>query len=112
MAVLQNLPCNILYMVRMREREKLFEQFLKGLNSFWGKLTIIGIMVTAGFTIGCYYQETQMIRKQIELDKQTRDSWFQKEDDYRKQIFDLRNQVIDLKIQLSIISKEKDETKE
>ena len=99
-------------MVKMGERKKLFDRFLKELNSFWGKLTIIGIIATVGFKIGCYYQETQMMRKQIELDKQTRDSWFQKEDDYRKQIFDLRNQLIDLKIQLSTFSKEKDEAEE
>lgn len=99
-------------MVRIQKREKLLDQLLKGLNSFWGKLTIIGLIATTGFTLGRYYQETQMIRKQIELDKQIRDSWFQKEDDYRKQIFDLRNQVIELKTKVLIINKQEDEAKE
>ena len=95
-----------------QKSEKLFDQLLKALNSFWGKLTIVGVIATTGFTAGRYYQETQMIRKQNEIDKQTRDSWFQKEDDYRKQIFDLRNQIIDLKVQLSTINMQKDEVKE
>ena len=81
---------------RIKSKESIPEKFLSSLDSFWAKLTIIGVIAFAGFKAGCYYQETIMTRKQNAEYQQQTDTWIQKEEYYRDRIQELRLKVVKL----------------
>lgn len=86
----------------VKERqEKGIEIFLTALDSLWGKLTIILVILYAGFQGGCFYQETKMTRNQLQIDKEQWEKWVDKETNYRSEIDMLKQERLELKSQIN-----------
>lgn len=86
---------------KQREKEKWVESFLSALDSLWGKLAIILLIISAGFKAGCFYQETKMTRNQLKLDKEQWEKWVDRETNYRAEIDLLKQERLELKYQLN-----------
>lgn len=87
----------------------LMEQFLQGLNSFWGKLACVGIIFYWGFLFGSWYEGGKLNREYAEIEGQKREEWSKMENEYNKKIIE---QLADIKEKEIIIKKyETGETK-
>ncbi len=84
-----------------RKKEKWVESFLSTLDSLWGKLAIILIILSVGFKVGCFYQETKMTRDQLQLDKEQWVKWIERETNYRSEIDILKQERLELKYQIN-----------
>ena len=86
---------------KQREKEKWVESFLSALDSLWGKLAIILIILSVGFKTGCFYQETKMTRDQLQLEKEQWIKWIDRETNYRSEIDILKQERLELKYQIN-----------
>lgn len=86
---------------KQREKEKWVESLLSALDSLWGKLAIIFIILTVGFKTGCFYQETKMTRDQLQLEKEQWVKWIDRETNYRSEIDILKQERLELKYQIN-----------
>ena len=72
------------------------KKIITSLNTTWGQLGIIIVFLGVGFRAGCYYEETIMIRSQINDREELFSNWHKQEDQYREEIFKLRREIINL----------------
>lgn len=81
----------------MSKKKKItFEKILSSLDTLWGKLTIIGIMLFAGFKAGCLYEEVVQLRKQHEIEVNQWELWKSQEEIYKSKIDELKRENIEL----------------
>lgn len=76
---------------------------MDALKTFWGKIAIIGFIGSVGFTMGCYYQETKMIREITKEDREKFQEWYDKENEYKEIIDAMRNERIELNKKISLL---------
>jgi uncharacterized protein YlxW (UPF0749 family) len=75
--------------------------YLSSLDSFWGKMIIIGVIFVAGCTAGSYYKETNMLREQFASEKE---EWLRQcryIDSLREHILSIQNENVKLNNQVN-----------
>ena len=94
---------NVLFMpvIKSQDKETRVERLLVALDSLWGKLVIIVVILCVGFKGGCYFQETKMTRNQLQKDKEQWEKWVDKEANYRSEIDRLKQERLELKAQIN-----------
>gem|GEM_PF-1284652 len=91
--------------IKSQDKETRVERLLVALDSLWGKLVIIVVILCVGFKGGCYFQETKMTRNQLQKDKEQWEKWVDKEANYRSEIDRLKQPKLIHNMSLSLLAK-------
>lgn len=91
--------------------KKYWIDFLKRLDSTWGRISVVGLIGAAGFTFGHYCGSTQTLHSHIEYDRQREDYWRSKEVEWEQKYYEMSEKIYNLRmenIQLTRNAEKKD----
>ena len=79
-----------------KQKKITFEKLLSSLNTFWGKVAVIGVILFAGFQFGGYHKESILLREYHKMEIIQEKSWRTQEEIYKNQIDELKRERIEL----------------